>query len=66
MAAEKTIPVSFRVSPRFKVLLAAAAAREHRSMTNMLESLLFEYCEQHGVDESSATMESAPSKGATT
>lgn len=64
MAAEKTIPVSFRVSPRFKVLLEAAAAREHRSMTNMLESLLFEYCEQHGLDESSPKMVSAPSKGA--
>lgn len=49
MSAEKTVAVSFRVSPRFKQLLEAAAAREHRSLTNMLETLLFTYCEQHEV-----------------
>jgi hypothetical protein len=49
MAAEKTLSMSFRVSPRFNSLLKAAAARENRSLTNMLETLLFEHCEQHGV-----------------
>jgi hypothetical protein len=49
MAAEKTLSMSFRVSPRFNALLKAAAARENRSLTNMLEKLLFEHCEQHGV-----------------
>lgn len=51
MPAEKTIAVSFRVSPRFKLLLEAAAARERRSQTNMLESLLFDFCEQQGITE---------------
>jgi hypothetical protein len=46
MPAEKTVAVSFRVSPRFKHLLEAAAAHERRSQTNMLETLLFDYCEQ--------------------
>jgi len=50
MSAEKTVAVSFRVSPRFKHLLEAAAARENRSQTNMLETLLFGYAEQHGLD----------------
>lgn len=50
MSAEKTVAVSFRVSPRFKLLLEAAAAREHRSQTNMLETLLFAYCEKKGLD----------------
>lgn len=50
MSAEKTVAVSFRVSPRFKHLLEAAAAREHRSLTNMLETLLFAYAEQHGLE----------------
>ena len=50
MPAEKTVAVSFRVSPQFKLLLQAAAARERRSQTNMLEALLFDYCEQHGID----------------
>lgn len=50
MPAEKTVAVSFRVSPRFKLLLEAAAARQHRSQTNMLETLLFDFCEQHGIE----------------
>lgn len=51
MTAEKTVSMSFRVSPRFKALLEAAAARENRSLTNMLEVLLFAHCEQHGLKE---------------
>lgn len=49
MTAEKTIAISFRVSPHFKRMLEAAAAREHRSQTNMLEKLLFDYCLVQGV-----------------
>ncbi len=51
MPGEKSVPISFRVSPRFKTLLQTAAARENRSLTNMLETLLFAYCEQHGLSE---------------
>jgi hypothetical protein len=54
MPAEKTIAVSFRVSPRFKQLLEAAAMRERRSQTNMLETLLFDYCERQGIVATSA------------
>lgn len=43
--------MSFRVSPRFKALLEAAGARENRSLTNMLETLLFVYCDKHGLEE---------------
>lgn len=46
---EKTVAVSFRVSPRFKHLLEAAASRDRRSQTNMLETLLYDYCEQQGI-----------------
>jgi hypothetical protein len=49
MSEGKNVSVSFRVSPRFKCLLAAAAARERRSQTNMLETLLFAYCDEHGL-----------------
>lgn len=51
MSAEKTVSMSFRVSPRFKALLEAAAARENRSLTNMLETLLYDHCRQQGVKE---------------
>ena len=49
MPAEKTVSVSFRVTPEFKELLEVAAAREHRSRTNLLEKLLFDHCRQLGV-----------------
>jgi hypothetical protein len=65
MSAEKTVAVSFRVSPRFKHLLEAAAAREHRSQTNMLETLLFDYCEQLAIEAPSpaaAVDATAPTK----
>lgn len=49
MTEGKNVSVSFRVSPRFKELLEAAAARERRSQTNMLETLLFAYCEENEI-----------------
>lgn len=50
MAEGKNISMSFRVSHRFKGLLEAAAASEHRSLTNMLETLLFSYCKERGIE----------------
>ena len=55
MASDKTISISFRVSPRFKRLLERAAARERRSQTNMMETLLFDYCSKNGLDASAGT-----------
>ena len=49
MAAEKTVSMSFRVSPKFKALLDVAAAGENRSLTNMLETLVFAHCQQRGL-----------------
>ena len=54
MTAEKTVSMSFRVSPKFKALLEIAAARENRSLTNMLEHLVFAHCEQHQLRASPA------------
>ncbi len=54
MTAEKTVSMSFRVSPKFKALLEIAAARENRSLTNMLEYLVFAHCEQHQLQASPA------------
>jgi len=67
MPAEKTVAVSFRVSPRFKQLLEAAAEREHRSQTNMLETLLYDYCKQNGIEVPEQTKQiSRSSKRGTT
>lgn len=49
MPAEKTVPLSLRVSPEFKALLGSAAATDHRSITNLLESLVYAHCEQRGI-----------------
>ena len=67
MPEAKSISVSFRISPRFKQLLEAAAARERRSQTNMLESLLFAYCEEHSVEvDTDVKSEAKTRKGAGT
>ena len=41
--------MSFQVYPKFKALLEVAAARENRSLSNMLEILVLAHCEQHGL-----------------
>ena len=57
----KNVSVSFRVSPRFKQLLEAAASRDHRSLTNMLETLLFAHCEQNGIEVADSTKQTGQS-----
>lgn len=49
MDAEKTIGISFRISPRTKHLLAAAAEHERRSLTNMVEVLVEDYCRRQSI-----------------
>jgi uncharacterized protein (DUF1778 family) len=49
MPAEKTVPLSFRVSPKLKALLVAASVAENRSLTNMLETLVLAHCERAGI-----------------
>ena len=48
--------MSFRVSPKFKALLEAAAAKENRSMTNLLETLLLAHCEKHSNKEAATKL----------
>jgi len=45
----KTETLNLRVSPTFKDCLKLAADREQRSMVNMLEVLLADYCERTGI-----------------
>lgn len=64
MSEEKSVAVSFRVTPRFKRLLEAAASRVNRSQTNMLETVLFEYCRANGIEDNDTVL-SADKKGVT-
>ena len=45
----KSGTLNLRVSPLFKLALRAAADHEQRSMVNMLEVLVANYCEDKGI-----------------
>jgi hypothetical protein len=49
MATTKTATLTFRIDPGLKEALRVAAQREHRSIANMVEVLIRDYCEQHGI-----------------
>lgn len=53
MTEAKTEQLNLRMSPRAKALLRAAAAKEHRTASNMVEHLVLDYCEKHAITESS-------------
>ncbi len=45
----KTETLNLRVAPSFKKALRAAADAENRSMMNMLEVILVDYCQRHKI-----------------
>lgn len=49
MATTKTATVTFRIDPGVKEALRTAAAREHRSIANMIEVLIRDHCQKNGV-----------------
>ena len=49
MATTKTATVTFRIDPAVKEALRAAAAHEHRSIANMVEVLIRDYCGRNGI-----------------
>lgn len=49
MATSKTTTLTFRIDPGLKEALRAAAAREHRSIANMVEMLIRDYCGLNGI-----------------
>jgi len=48
MANAKTATLSFRIEPGLKGALRAAAEQEHRSIANMVEVMIREYCGRAG------------------
>ncbi|EKS69104.1 hypothetical protein BG60_11965 [Caballeronia zhejiangensis] len=49
MNERKTTAINLRMSSEVKELLRLAAAKEHRTLSNMLEYLVLQYCELKGV-----------------
>jgi hypothetical protein len=49
MATGKTSTLTFRIEPALKEALRIAAAREHRSIANMVEVLIRDWCGRNGI-----------------
>lgn len=49
MATGKTSTLTFRIEPALKEALRTAAEREHRSIANMVEVMIRDYCGRTGV-----------------
>jgi len=49
MATIKTATLTFRIDPSLKEALRTMADQEHRSIANMVEVLIRNRCEQHGI-----------------
>lgn len=50
MATTKTTTLTFRIEPALKEALRMAAEREHRSLANMVEVLIRDYCVRNGIE----------------
>lgn len=55
MSERKTEVVNLRMSPRVKSLLRVAAAHERRTLSNMLEVLIEDYCKAHKLEVNETT-----------
>ena len=49
MSKTKVSTLNLRISPAIKDAVREAAAREHRSVANMVEVLIRRYCDQEGI-----------------
>ena len=61
MATTKTTTLMLRLDPAVKQGLRLIAARERRSLANMIEVMTREYCRQHGVTIPEAPVAVPPS-----
>ena len=60
MAKAKSATLTFRIAPSLKEGLRTAADREHRSIANMVEVLIRDYC---GRNDIAITEQVAPVQG---
>ena len=49
MATTKTTTLTFRIEPNLKEALRTAADNDHRSIANMVEVMIREYCGRVGI-----------------
>lgn len=60
MAERKSEVVNLRMSPRVKELLRRAAAHERRTLSNMLEVLIEDFCSSHHIEVEQPQREAPP------
>lgn len=60
MTVSKTEAVSVRVEPRIKAALQTAAEREMRSVANMLEVMVVDYCRSRDIPVEASPTETLP------
>lgn len=68
MPTAKTSTLTFRIEPTLKGALRAAADREHRSIANMVEVLIRDWCGRNGItipEQAALFEEPPPAAGAT-
>lgn len=46
----KSTTLTFRIKPILKEALRTAASQEHRSLSNMVEMLILDYCARKDID----------------
>lgn len=66
MATAKTTTLTFRIEPGLKEALRTAAEQEHRSIANMVEVMIRDYCGKVGVPIEDLVAESNRKKPAKT
>lgn len=49
MPAKKTTTLNLRIDPALKEALREASQQDHRSVSNMIEVLILEHCDQVGI-----------------
>ena len=57
MASNKTATLTLRLDPTLKDALRNAAEQEHRSLANMIEVMILDYCGRHGHEVPNAAEE---------
>ena len=49
MVAKKTAALNIRIDPDLMEAIRVAAKREHRSVANMMETLIIQHCDRVGI-----------------
>ncbi len=63
MSRTKISTLNLRISPALKDAVREAAAREHRSVANMVEVLIRRHCEDSGIPIVDTTASRLPNNG---